>query len=228
MLPEGRDPQRTRAGERLAAALRRIALACLASTLAPLTGLVSAQSVPAPVAAVPAAAGPSDRNVPETARQARLALYPAYDDATRLTGETFRSPSLSRQAPDMRLADFDLVAVPRRAQGDAGGLFVVAGLLKPIGFPPSYTLVEVALVQRGPSGLALRANLKVRVDSGEGDGRLTMALQPAVSRLLDSGSDRGRLEVRFDVLVSEAADRLRHRFRIIGDRIELIESLSGG
>ncbi len=128
----------------------------------------------------------------------------------------------------MRLADFDLVAVPRRAQGDAGGLFVVAGLLKPIGFPPSYTLVEVALVQRGPSGLALRANLKVRVDSGEGDGRLTMALQPAVSRLLDSGSDRGRLEVRFDVLVSEAADRLRHRFRIIGDRIELIESLSGG
>ncbi len=74
MLPEGRDPQRTRAGERLAAALRRIALACLASTLAPFTGLVSAQSVPAPAARGARGGRPFRPQRPETARRAARTL----------------------------------------------------------------------------------------------------------------------------------------------------------
>lgn len=160
---------------------------------------------------------------------ARSVLYPAYDAATRMTGESFESPSLSRRAENMTLADFEVAVVPGRA------LLVAAALLKPLGFPPSYTLLEVALLEvvqpevtlldRAVNSLDLRANLKVRVDSGAGDGRLMMRLLAPPFRFAAGSQTDRRDEVRFEVVVTEAAQSLRHRFRATVDGVRLIESI---
>jgi len=145
---------------------------------------------------------------------ARRLVYPRWEPASGLAGEPFRSPSLGLQAPDMRLADFQVAAVP----GQAGlRRFVAAALLEPQGFPAPYTLLEVAVLEQGDAGLRLLGNLKVRVDSGHGSGGLRMHLPPPEP---PSGH-----ALRFEVRVTDAADSLRHRFRQDRDGIALLESI---
>lgn len=161
--------------------------------------------------------------------EARRVLYPAFDATTGMTGETFVSRSLGRRAEDMALVYFDLAVVSEGIPGSAAhGIHVAAAILKPVGFPPSYTLIEVARLDPGPDGLRLVANLKVRVDSGVGDGRLTMRLEArsvGVAGAAGAVSRPGPDAVRFDVVVIEAGTALRHRFAADGDRITLVESV---
>ena len=149
----------------------------------------------------------------ESTRLARRALYPAYDEATLLTGEAFVSRSLGREAPDMLLQDFNLAAVPGTAR------FVAAALLKPAGFAPPYTLLEVAVLQplRGAAGMRVLHNLKVRVDDGTGAGQVQMQL----------GSVEGRTPALagFEVTVTADGQAVRHRFSQGPRGLVLVESL---
>lgn len=145
-------------------------------------------------------------------RAARAALYPGYDEATMQAGESFTSPSLKLEAPDMVLRDFNLRAVSGSSR------FIAAALLKPLGFPQSYGLLEVALLQRAAhGGFELQKNLKVRIDSGTGSGDLLMQLGPV--------SLAAPATIRFDVIVTEDGSKLRHRFRHDGKRLVLIDSV---
>ena len=165
-------------------------------------------------------------------RLARSALYPAYDESTMLTGEAFRSRSLGHEAADMLLQDFNLARVPGSTR------LVAAALLKPTGFPASYTLLEVAVLQHVPgAGMSppgrpkgeyrsaqheggpvhLVNNLKVRVDPGTGSGELQMQLT-RVSR-------RAPAVVGFDVVVTADGEALRHRFRQDESDLALVESV---
>ena len=114
----------------------------------------------------------------------------------------------------MRLADFQVAAVPGRAQPSR---FVAAALLEPQGFPAPYTLLEVAVLEQGDAGLRLVDNLKVRVDSGGGPGGLRMHLPRPDA---PTGKD-----LRFEVRVTDAAGSLQHRFRQDRAGIALVESI---
>ena len=114
----------------------------------------------------------------------------------------------------MRLADFQVAAVPDSAHR---ARFVAAALLEPQGFPVPYTLLEVAVMERGDTGLRLIDDLKVRVDSGSGPGGLRMALPPPGRQTAQA--------LRFEVRVTDAVDSLRHRFRHDRDGIALLESI---
>jgi hypothetical protein len=155
-------------------------------------------------------AGPVAVPVPDPASAVRHLLYPRWDPASGLAGEPFRSSSLAREAPDMRLADFRVVAVPDSSR------LVAAALLEPQGFPAPYTLLEVAVLDRDAAGLRLLDNLKVRVDRGSGPGGLRMG-RPRAER----PDARG---LGFEVPVTDDADRLRHRFRHDRGGIRLVES----
>lgn len=153
-------------------------------------------------------------------RLARAALYPRYDDASMQTGESFSSPSLGLAASDMVLRDFNLGAVGAAGERPIApqSRFVAAALLKPVGFPPSYTLLEVAVLQGDESGeLHLQRNLKVRVDAGNGSGEVSMELGSVASDAAGT--------LRFEVLVREDGRVLRHRFRHDGKRLALIRSM---
>lgn len=142
---------------------------------------------------------------------ARITLYPGFDEATRLTGEAFRSPSLERDAADTALADFRIEPVAGSSD------IVAAALLKPVDFPPFYTLLEVALLRGGPGpGLALRDNLKVRVDTGSGSG----VMQIRIARV-----ERPQTGVTtFQVVVSGDGPALAHLFMHRGTRLALVSS----
>jgi hypothetical protein len=159
---------------------------------------------------IPAAAAALDE-LPAAARRALVALYPGYDAATRLTGESFRSSSLQRETSDVTLRDFAIAQVPGTSRQAA------AALLKPVGFPASYTLLEVAVVHEAADGVvSLLKNLKVRVDSGSGSGEVRMKLARAAAH------DKGL--TTFDVIVEEEGESLRHRFRHERDRLLLVGS----
>lgn len=142
---------------------------------------------------------------------ARATLYPGFDEATRLTGEAFRSPSLERDAANMSLAEFRIEPVAGSSD------IVAAALLKPIGFAPFYTLLEVALLRGGPGPrLELRDNLKVRVDSGSGSG----VMQIRLARV-----QRGETAITtFQVVVSGDGQALAHQFEHRGTRLVLVAS----
>jgi hypothetical protein len=114
----------------------------------------------------------------------------------------------------VRLADFQVAAVPDAAQESR---LVAAALLEPEGFPAPYTLLEVAVLEQGDSGLRLLDNLKVRVDSGSGPAGLRMQLPPPGRQ-----APRG---LRFEVRVTDEAGSLRHRFRHDRHGIALLESI---
>ena len=164
--------------------------------------------------ASPGVSAASDEASSYLVAAARRLLYPRWDSATGLAGEPFRSPSLGLEAADVRLVDFQVAAVPDAAHGSR---LVAAALLEPEGFPAPYTLLEVAVLEQGDSGLRLLDNLKVRVDSGSGPAGLRMRLPPP-GRQPPQG-------LRFEVRVTDEAGSLRHRFRHDRHGIALLESL---
>ncbi|MGE0802996.1 MAG: hypothetical protein AB7G13_26895 [Lautropia sp.] len=221
--------------------------------------VLQAQSAPGPAAASatgqPSPDSPSQamqpkRPDPARAAQLRLteaarrALYPNYRADTSNIGAPFTSRALRRRAADVRLDDFAVAVVPPALsaatprtvpKGDPASAtrLVAAALLKPVGFPPGYTLIEVAVLGCG-GGCAVdgspadrvagvdtplpRARLKVRVDAGGADERPTMQLEdPPIAA-------PGNRNVEFSVLTRSDAT-LRHRFRARGGTLTLLESL---
>ncbi len=175
-----------------------------------------AQGGHSPPSSPPSAARIDDRidarpHLAGLAGLARATLYPGFDEATRLTGEAFRSPSLERDAANMSLAEF--VIEPVAGSSDT----VAAALLKPVDFPPFYTLLEVALLRGGPGlGLELRDNLKVRVDTGSGSG--VMQIRLARVERPETGV------TTFQVVVSGDGQALAHHFTHRGTRLALVAS----